>query len=154
MDGIYYDTPEGKALQGRNMALSQGSNSAMKFSDVNADNVLDYLSQKGDSASQDYLIKYYLDQLSESSARGYNSQREDTAYQRLMSDLQKAGISPYALTPGLTPINGSSGFTASGNTYTSARNTEYSKSMDAAGKFTQIFASVLSAIAVAFIMAA
>lgn len=147
LDWGYNDSPE-------EIAAQQSSNSALKFKDVNSSNVLDYLSQRGDASSQDYLIKYYLDQLSESSARGYNASREDTAYQRLMSDLKKAGISPYALTPGLTPINGSSGFTASGNTYTSARNTQYSKSMETATKFTQIITSIFSAIAVAMIMAA
>ena len=151
LDWGYNDSPEEKALQ-------QSSNSGrMSFKDMNADNVLEIIGQRadaGDTAALDYIVKYYLDQRSENSARSYNAMREDTAYQRLMADLKKAGISPYGLTPSLTPINGSSGFTASGNSYTSARNTTYSKSMDTVSKFAQIIGSVVSAITVAMIMAA
>ena len=62
LDYGYIDSPAEKEAQLK-------PNSAITFNQVDENNVLEYLGSKNDAASQDYLIKYYLDKLSENSAR-------------------------------------------------------------------------------------
>lgn len=96
-----------------------GSSSAagVNLSGVNSENVLDYLKNSHNAAANDYYISYLLSKLGEDSAREWNATREDTYYQRLVADLKKAGISPYALTPSGSPINGANAYGHSGTNF-------------------------------------
>lgn len=129
-----------------NAYINSIRSSAISYKDVNEGNVLDYLRSQNDEGSKDYYIKYLLDKLFENDARAYNAQREDTYYQRMVEDLKKAGISPYALSPSGSPISSASGFNASGTSYTSARNSQRSSDTSIATTAMSVMGSVLSAL--------
>lgn len=89
------------------------------------DNPLDYLQyliDSGDTGAQDRLIDYLLGEQSNTNAREWTAQREDTQYQRFAEDMRKAGFNPAAmLTLGAQPVSSSS----SGRSYNSSTITDY-----------------------------
>lgn len=109
-------TVQVSGLQGAANPSNFSNNSSVsgdrsKYSSWNGDFVgyLTYMADHGDSASLDRLMNYLMTNESESSAREWTASREDTQYQRLVSDLKKAGINPYVLLSGsATPISSAS----------------------------------------------
>lgn len=104
---------------------------------------------KNDPAYLEKLVNYYMTEESNKTAREWTAIREDTAYQRLMKDLKKAGISPYVLT-GATPAVSSS----SGKSYTSTEavtreNSIRANDTNAAKALLQFFGLFLGSIAMA-----
>lgn len=77
---------------------------------------------KTDTGAYEKLIDYYATRESEKTAREWTAQREDTAYQRLMDDLKKAGISPYVLSGATPSVSSSVGKSYSGSQMTSREN--------------------------------
>lgn len=80
--------------------------------------------QQGDEAAQQWLANYYSSEDSLQKAMDWTAQREDTAYQRLVSDLQKAGISPYILSGATPSVSSASGRSYSGTEMVSKANNE------------------------------
>ena len=99
--------PMGTGLVGE--APAGSSSTAMdqiKGTDLNS--LLSNLSDranKGDEAALEKLFNYYSSEASAKTSREWTASREDTAYQRLIADLKKAGISPYILS-GASPFAG------------------------------------------------
>lgn len=95
----------------------------------------------GDSAALDWLLDYYAKTSADKTARDWTAAREDTAYQRLMADLSKAGISPYILT-GATPFASSANASSvSSGHFTSKANSErtaLSDQKDRANQFNKM----------------
>lgn len=86
--------------------------------------------QSGDTAAYEKLIDYYMTRDSEKTARDWTASREDTQYQRLIADLDKAGISPYILSGATPGVSSSVGKSYSGSQMTSSENNR--KTTDAA----------------------
>lgn len=105
--------------------VNKSFSSLNELSGLTEDNILDYLKKTAasDSVSRDKLISYYLNTLAQNSANAYNAQREDTYYQRMVQDLRKAGISPYALSPSGSPISQATAISQSSESYTSQAET-------------------------------
>lgn len=80
--------------------------------------------QNGDPSALEHLFNYYASEASAKSARDWTAAREDTQYQRLMADLQKAGISPYILTGATPGVSSATGVSHSGSSITSYANSK------------------------------
>lgn len=82
--------------------------------------------EAGDEAALDKLFNYYMSEGSAETARKWTADREDTAYQRLVSDMRAAGFNPYALLAQQgSPISSSSdGRSYSGTGFTTQRHNE------------------------------
>lgn len=89
------------------------------------ENWLDYLSKlskEGNTAATEKLLDYYSTEQSLKTARDWTAQREDSAWQRTVEDLKKAGISPYFLSGGSPLVSSSSGHGYTGSQMTSSSN--------------------------------
>lgn len=114
-------------------SIIQGSGSSFNASssldsvDSNLDFLLHSLSEKaskGDESALEKLFNYYATVKSEKTARDWTSAREDNQYQRLVSDLQKAGISPYILSSAVPGVSSASSSSFSGSQMTSHQSNE------------------------------
>lgn len=99
-----------------------------------------------DSAWREKLWNYYATKDSEKTAREWTAQREDSSYQRLMDDLQKAGISPYILSGASPMASASTGKSYSGSEVTSRANNKASNERQALYAQMASMGIVLSAI--------
>lgn len=102
------------------------------YSDLNA--WMDELYRKyqsGDEAAGERLFNEVAQSFAEKTSRDWTASREDTAYQRLVQDLKKAGISPYVLS-GASPFASAASFSSrSGSQMTSQANSRRSAEQDA-----------------------
>lgn len=120
----YGDMSTGQAVNGTPVGSTSAADTGKKtYQDF--DNPLDYLQyliDSGDTGAQDRLIDYLLGEQSNTNAREWTAQREDTQYQRFAEDMRKAGFNPAAmLTLGAQPVSSSS----SGRSYNSSTITDY-----------------------------
>lgn len=90
---------------------------------------LEAMARNGDVAAQEKLLNFIMSEASSKTARDWTAQREDNAYQRLMVDLKKAGISPYVLTGATPAVSSSSGRNYTSTNMTTQANSERSSLM-------------------------
>lgn len=90
---------------------------------------IDYLRARaaaGDSWAMDKYWSYVLSENSANTARAWEEKMNSSAYQRMVQDLQKAGINPYFALSGGSPISSSTqGVNYQGSQATSASNNYY-----------------------------
>ena len=107
--------------------LQKSSATELASNPINRDNYVDEMlnrANKGDEAALEWIINYYASEDSAKTARDWTASREDNAYQRLMADFQKAGISPYVLSGATPGISSSAGKSYSGSGITSRANNQ------------------------------
>lgn len=111
---------------------------------------LETMVSKGDAASADKLLNFLMTEESEQKARDWTASREDTQYQRLVSDLKAAGINPYVLmASGGSPVSSSSsGASYSGSQYTSKKASEETARHNQTSDALKIFSTILSTLAI------
>lgn len=113
---------------------------------------LQYMAGQGDEVSQDRLFNYLMSENSNQTARNWTAQREDTQYQRLVSDLKAAGINPYALITGnVSPISSSSGGSSYSGSYAA---TASAKDEANQAKWATVLASIITTVIMAAAIAA
>lgn len=110
----------------------QGSPSVSDYLAANpgssAEDILKYMASNSDEWAEKW-IDYSLEKQSIDDANSYTASREDTAYQRLVADLKKAGLNPammYGSSAG-TSASGSSGTIGMSSGATSKTISNYSK---------------------------
>lgn len=124
----------------------------------NFDNILSNLEQRanqGDEAAIEKLFNYYASERSEKTARDWTAAREDNQYQRLVADLQKAGISPYILSGATPGVSSASGVSHSGSSLTSAQTAKWNQQKadnDRAADFTKAILSFVGTAMIALAM--
>lgn len=118
----------------------------MNFDEDNWLSELQKQANQGNEAALQMLMNYYMTRQSEQSARDYNAQREDTYYQRMIADMKKAGISPYALSAGSAPLVGASGHSFTGSQYVSKANNERTTSTSSENVEAQNFIKIIGTI--------
>ena len=124
-------------------------------------NSLDYwlnktkkLADEGDAGAIERLFNYYATKDSEKTALEWTANREDTAYQRLVEDLRKAGISPYILSSAGPSVSSYGGKSYTGSTITSSANNERSNNTDVATSvLTTLFKVIGTALTFALMSA-
>lgn len=81
---------------------------------------LKYAGEHGNEAAIDMYYNYMMSEKSATTAREWTAQREDSQYQRMVSDLRNAGINPYfALSGGSPASSATQGVNYQGGQYTS-----------------------------------
>lgn len=81
---------------------------------------LKFEAQNGNEAAVDRYYNYIMSEQSANTARQWTAKREDTAYQRMVSDLKSAGVNPYFALSGGSPISSATqGVNYQGGQYTS-----------------------------------
>lgn len=113
---------------------------------------LTWLNKYGTDADHDRFMNYLMSEESSRIAREWTAQREDSQYQRLVEDMKKAGINPYALlTQGGSPVSSAS----SGHSYNgSYSSTESLKAESNAQKWASLITSIISTVVIAAVMMA
>ena len=130
-----------------------GSNSAADYSSSQSalQDLIDR-ANKGDSSARDALWSYYLSEMSNNSAREWTAQREDSAWQRWVKDMEAAGLNPYAVYAA-----GNGGYSVSGSSgthYSSATATKEAKDLsNTANLIKTIMAAVGTAIGIMMLAA-
>lgn len=82
---------------------------------------LNWMAEHGDQASLDKLLNFMMSEQSAMTARNWTAEREDTAWQRMVEDMRKAGYNPYAFaTLGGSPISSSSNGNSYGGSYSAS----------------------------------
>lgn len=113
----------------------------------NDDEFINWLKNDPSAEAKDYYIQYRMYKNLLQDDRQYNAMREDTAYQRAVADMRKAGISPYALGSfGSTPINSGDGFKVSGNNYSARARNEENAMNDAMSNGIKAGLGIISAL--------
>lgn len=100
----------------------------------------------GDAAWQDKLWNYLATREGEKTARDWTAKREDSAYQRLTSDLKAAGISPYVLSGASPMASASASKSYSGSELTSQKNNKENNKLKALIAQLGFFGVILSAL--------
>lgn len=105
---------------------------------------LQYLDKYGSESDHDRFIDWLMTNESAKIARDWTASREDTQYQRLVDDLKKAGINPYALlNNGASPISSSS----NGSSFTGAYSSNEALKKEAnAQKWASLLSGVITSV--------
>lgn len=87
---------------------------------------LQELADNGNASARDALVQYYSSKEANETAYQRTVEREDHAYERLMTDLKKAGISPYILSGATPMVSQASQQSKTSSDFTSAANNKKS----------------------------
>lgn len=147
IDHAAYETTLGSRNPFFIASATQQASEPLKIDSSNWESYLQDRIAQGDDAAIDKLINYYQTEQSAKTARDWTSEREDNAYQRLMADIRKAGISPYILTGAAPSASGATGKAYSGSQMTSRAN---NKDTVAANERSRVITSLLAGIGIIF----
>lgn len=111
---------------------------------------LQYMANHGSDSDYDRFMDFLLNNYQIDKANEWTAKREDTQYQRLVADLRAAGINPYALLQGASPVSSASASASYSGAYKTNESIKKEQNDTKwVGLFTTLLSSLIMAVAVA-----
>lgn len=127
---------------------AQTASDLAKFGSMNEDNWLDFLREEAmtNEAAREKYYDYLAAVTRDKTANEWTAQREDSAWQRAIKDLESAGVSPYILSGGAPSSSRAIVSSFSGSQMTSAKNNENTNSRAGVASTLALMGIIISAL--------